>query len=68
MNFSALYSSIIVVYPLNISWSSDKFNILKTSSIEDRGHLISETIGISRIFCCFHSLQTNKIIVFDNLI
>ena len=68
MNFSALYSSIIVAYPLKISMSSDKFNVLKTSSIEDRGHLISETIGISRIFFCFHPLQTDKMIVFENLI
>ena len=45
MNFSALYSSIIVVYPLLISLSSDEFNVLKTSSIEDRDHLISETLG-----------------------
>ena len=48
--------------------SSDKFNVLKTSSIEDRDHLTSETIGISCIFCCFHPLQTGKMIVFDNLI
>ena len=68
MNSTALYSSIIVVYPLKISLSSDKYNIYKTSSIEDRGHLISETIGISHIFSCFHPLQTDKIIVFDNLI
>ena len=68
MNFSALHSSIIVVYPLKISLSSNKLNIFKTSSIEDRGHLISETIGISRIFCCFHPLQIDKMIVFDNLI
>ena len=68
MNLSALYTSIIVVYPLKISLSLDKLNVLKTSSIEDRGHLISETIGISRIFCCSHSLQTDKMIVFDNLI
>ena len=38
MNLSALYSSIIVVYPLKIVLSSDKFNVLKRSSIEDRGH------------------------------
>ena len=44
MNFSALYSSIIVVYPLKISLSSNKFNVLKTSSIEDRGHFISEQL------------------------
>ena len=68
MNYSAFYSSIMVVHPLKISLSSDKFNVLKTSSIEDRGHLISEAIGISSIFCCFHPLQTNKIIVFDDLI
>ena len=57
MNLSALYSSIIVVYPLKILLSSDKFNFLNRSSIEDRGHLFSETIGISRNFCCFHPLQ-----------
>ena len=68
MNFNAFYSSIMVAYPLKISLSSDKINVLKTSSIEDRGHLISETIGISRIFCCFHPLQTDKMIVFDDLI
>ena len=68
MNFNVLYSSIIVVYPLKFSLSSDKSNVLKTSSIEDRGHLISGTIGISRSFCCFHPLQTDKMIVFDNLI
>ena len=66
MNFSALYSSIIVVYPLKISLSSNKFNTFKTYSIQDRGHLISETIGISHIFCCFHPLQIDKMIVFDN--
>ena len=68
MNFSAFYSSIMAVYPLKISLSADKFNVLKTSSNEDRGHLISETIGISRIFCCFHPLQTDKMIVFIDLI
>ena len=66
LNFSAFYSPIMVLYPLEISLSSDKFNVMKTSSIEDRGHLISETIGISRIFCCFH--QSDKMIVFDDLI
>ena len=60
MNLSALYSSFIVVYPLKISLSSDKFNVLKTSSIEDRGHSFSETIGIRRNFCCFHSLKIVK--------
>ena len=64
MILSTLCSSIIAVYPLKISLSSDKFNVPKTSSIEDRG----ETIGISFIFCCFHPLQINKMIVFDNLI
>ena len=68
MNLSALDSSIIVVYPLKISLLLDKFKVLKTSSIEDRGHLISETIGISRIFCCLHSLQADKMFVFDNVI
>ena len=68
MNLSALYSSINAVYPLKISLLSDKFNVLKASPIEDRGHLISETLGISRNFCCFYPLQTDKMIVFDNLI
>ena len=68
MNVSAFCSSIMVVYPLEISLSKNKFNVLKMSSIEDRGHLISETIGISRIFCCFHPLQSDKMIVFDDLI
>ena len=67
MNVYALYK-IIVVYPLNISLSSDKINVLKTSSIEDRGRLISEAIGISRNFCYVHPLQTDIMIVFDNLI
>ena len=35
MNLSALYSFIIVVHLLKISLSSDRFNVLKTSSIED---------------------------------
>ena len=68
MNLSALYISTIVVYLRKISLSSDKFNVMKTSSIENRGHLISGTNGISRIFCRFHPLQTDKKIVFDNLI
>ena len=62
MNFNAFYSSIMVVYPMKISLSSDKFNGLKTSFIEDRGHLISETNDISHIFCCFHPLQTDKML------
>ena len=66
MNSNALYSSIMVVYPLKISLPSDKLNVFKTSFIEDRSLLFSETIGISRIFCCFHPLQINKMIVFDN--
>ena len=41
--------SIIVVHLLKISLSSNKFNVLKTSFIEDRVHLFSKTIGISRI-------------------
>ena len=65
MNISVFYSSIILVYPLKISLSSDKFNVLKMSSIEDRGHLISETIDISHFFYCFHPLQTDKMIVFQ---
>ena len=56
MNFSVLHSSIIVVYPLKISLSSDKFYILKTSSIVGQGDLISEALEISRIFYCFHPL------------
>ena len=68
MNYNALYSSIIVVYSLKFSLSSDKSNVLKTSPIEDKGHLISGTIVISRSFCCFHPLQPDKMIVFDNLI
>ena len=68
MSFCALYNSNIVVYPLKISLSSDNVNDLKTSSIEDKGHLISETIGISHNFYCFHPLQTDIQIVFDNLI
>ena len=53
MNFSALYSSTILEYPLKISLSSDKINALKTSPIEDRGHLFSETIGFRCIFVDF---------------
>ena len=69
INFSAFYSSIMVVYPLKISLSSDKFNVLKTSSIEDKGHFISETIGkISHMLCCFQPLRNDKMIVFDDLI
>ena len=68
LNFNALYSSIIVVCPLKISSSSNKFNVLKTSSIEGRAHLISESICISRSFCCSHPLQSDKMIGFNNLI
>ena len=52
---------------LKIILSSDKSNVLKTSFIEDRDHLFSETIGISHIFCCLHPLKIDKMIVFDNL-
>ena len=68
MNLNALFKSIIVVYPLKISESSDKLNVLKTSSIEGRGGLFSETIDMSRFFCCFHPLQIDKMTVFDDLI
>ena len=68
MNLSALQSYITVMYFLKISLSSDKINDLKTSSIEYRGHVIRETLGISRNFCCFHPFQTDKMIVFDYLI
>ena len=68
MNFYALYSSIIVVYPLKFSSSSDKSNVLKSYSVEDRGHLISGQMGISHGFCSFHPLQTDKMIVFEYLI
>ena len=60
MNLSVLYSSIIVVLSPEISWSSNKFNVLKRSSIEDKGHLFSETIGISHNFSCFHPLHIEK--------
>ena len=62
MNVSALCSSIIVVYPLKMSLSSDNLNVKK-------GVIwFSETIGYSRNFCCFHPLKIGKKIVFDNLI
>ena len=61
MSFSALYSSNIVVYSLKIALSWDKFNVFKTSSIEDRGHLISETIGISHIFVVFTRFKLSLI-------
>ena len=60
LNLRELYNSIIVVHPLKISLSSNKFNVLKTSYTEDRDHLFSETIGISRF-----SVVSN---VFGNLI
>ena len=60
INLNALYSSIIVVQLMKIPLSSDKINVLKTSSIENRGQSFSETIGISRIFCCFHSLKKTE--------
>ena len=57
---------IIVVYPLKISLSADKFYVLKTgsmrkmSSIEDKGCLSSKTVGISRNFCSSHPLQIER--------
>ena len=63
MNLSALYRFIIVVHFLKISLSSDKFNVFKRFSIEDIGYLVSEAIGISRIFCCFHPLKFDKMIL-----
>ena len=65
MNFSALYSIITVVNLLKSPCHRTSL-ILKNVVIKDKGHLISDTIGIMRIFCCFHLLQTEKIIVFDN--
>ena len=56
----ALNSSIIVAYPLKILLSSEKFNVFKTSSIEDRGHLISDTIGVSRISVVFIRFKLTK--------
>ena len=47
MNFNALYSSIKLGYPLKISLSSDEFHVLKAFSLEVRGYLFRETIGIS---------------------
>ena len=60
IHFSALYSSFIVAYPLKISLSSDKFNVFEKSSIENRGHLISETIGVSRISVVFIRFKLTK--------
>ena len=68
MNLSALYRSMIVVHLLKIPLSPDKCYVLKTSFIEDRGHLFSKTIGISRIICCLHPLKIDQMIVFDNFI
>ena len=68
MNLSAFYSSVISVYPLKIPLSSDKLNVSKMSPIEDRGHLFNGATGISCIFCSFNPLQTDKMVVFDNLI
>ena len=60
INFGALYSSIIIAYPLKIPLSSDKFYTFKTSSIEGRGHLISETIDVSRISVVFIRFKLTK--------
>ena len=46
MNFSALYSSIIVAYPLKISMSSDKLNVLETSSV----HYANMSVQYTAIF------------------
>ena len=64
MNLNALYSSIIVGYPLKFSSSSDKSNVLKTTSIDDRGHLISGTIGIS-CSSLRECLRTHKVFTKD---
>ena len=55
-----MHYTVPLLYSLKMALSSDKFNVLKTSSIEDKGRLISKTIGIRCIFCCFHPLQTDK--------
>ena len=62
MNLSVFYSStyIIAVYLLKILLSSDKCIVFKTSSVEDRSHLLSETIDISHFFFCFYLLQIDK--------
>ena len=60
MNLNALYSSIIVVYPLKFSLSSDKSNVLKTSSIEDRGHLISGTLVLAAVSVIFIRFKMTK--------
>ena len=59
-NLTALYSSIIVVDLLKILLSCEKFNVLKMSSIEYRGHSFNETIGFSHNFCCFHPIEIEK--------
>ena len=53
MNISALYSSIIVVHLLKHFIVIGKNKRLETSFSGDRGHLFSETIGISHIFVVF---------------
>ena len=35
---------LVVKYPLKISLSSGKCNVLKTYSIEDRGHLVKQLV------------------------
>ena len=67
MNLRALYRPINLGYPLKISLSLDEFYILKAFSIEDKGHLFPETIGIGCIILRFHSVQIDKMVVFDSL-
>ena len=54
MNFSALYSSVTVVYPMKISMWLDKFYVLKTSSMEDRVLLVKQLV-LSAFFSLFLS-------------
>ena len=46
MILNALNSSTILVYPLKIGLSWDTYNVLEKSSVEDRGDLFSETVGV----------------------
>ena len=68
ISLSSFYSAIIVAYLLKISLPSEKNNVFKSSSIEVRGHKCSGTNCFGHIFCSFHPLQIDKMIVFDNLI
>ena len=61
--------SVIVVNLLKISSSSDNSNVLKTSSIEDRGHLfLMKQFVLAAFSVVFFPLKIDKMIVFDNLI